>query len=199
MASVSTMRLVLASGSPRRRSLLESLGLRFDVRSSGVDEARLPDEAPSVYAERMARDKALAVAQPNTVVIAADTIVVHRGAVLGKPVHPSEARSMLERLSGERHTVVTGVAVALFDDETRFWTDSDRTVVEFVELTDTEIAAYVATGEPMDKAGAYAMQGAAGAFISRVEGSPSNVIGLPLALATRLLRSAGVKVFGQAS
>jgi septum formation protein len=193
------MRLVLASGSPRRRELLSALGLEFEVVSPDVDESRHPDEAPSVYAERLARAKASVVAQPGVVVIAADTIVVHRGIVMGKPAHPAEATSMLERLSGERHTVISGVAVARWDDGPVLVSDTDRTVVSFLDLTVEEIVSYVGTGEPMDKAGAYGLQGAGGAFVDRVEGSPSNVVGLPLVLATRLLRLAGVAVLGQAS
>lgn len=194
-----SMRLLLASGSPRRRDILTGLGLEFEVCPSGVSEARHPDEAPSVFAERVARDKALEVAEPGAVVIGADTIVVHRGVILGKPAHPSEARSMLERLSGDRHTVVTGVAVVRVDDLTSVWSDSERTAVTFLELTDTEIGGYIATGEPMDKAGAYGMQGAGGAFVASIEGSPSNVVGLPMSLTVRLLRAAGIAVFGQGS
>jgi septum formation protein len=193
------MELVLASGSPRRRELLSSLGLEFRVVPSDVDETRHPDEAPSAYVERVARAKASAVAAPGRVVLAADTIVVHRGVVMGKPGHPAEARAMLERLSGERHTAISGVAVARWEQDLIVVSETERTAVSFVELTAEEIAAYVETGEPMDKAGAYGLQGAAGAFVSSVEGSPSNVVGLPLALATRLLRSAGVGVLGQTS
>jgi septum formation protein len=179
--------------------MLTALGLDFEVVAPDVDEWRHPDEAPSAYAERLARAKAMAVAAPGAVVVAADTIVVHRGVVMGKPVHPSEARSMLERLSGERHTVISGVAVAHWDGGPVIASDTERTAVSFVELTGEEIAAYVDTGEPMDKAGAYGLQGAAGAFVDRVEGSPSNVVGLPLSLTTRLLRAAGVQVLGQST
>jgi septum formation protein len=169
------------------------------VVSPGIDEIRHPEESPSAYAERLAREKASAVAQPGTVVLAADTIVVHRGTVLGKPGHPAEARAMLHRLSGERHTVVSGVAVVRSDESQRIWADSERTAVSFLELTDVEISAYVESGEPMDKAGAYGLQGAAGAFVDRIAGSPSNVVGLPLALAVRLMRAAGVTILGQTS
>lgn len=193
------MELVLASGSPRRRELLSSLGLEFTVVPSDVDETRHPDEAPTAYAERLARAKAAAVAVPGRVVLAADTIVVHRGVVMGKPGHPAEARAMLERLSGERHTVISGIAVARWEEDLVVVSETERTAVSFLELTGDEIAAYVDTGEPMDKAGAYGLQGAAGAFVASVEGSPSNVVGLPLALATRLLRSVGVRVLGQTS
>ena len=192
-------RLRLASASPRRKQLLESLGLEFEVAGSGLDETRLQGEAPTAYAERVAREKAIALAEPGWVVVAADTIVVHRGVVMGKPAHPTEARGMLERLSGERHTVISGVAVATWDAGPVVRAETARTVVEFADLTSEEIAAYVATGEPMDKAGAYGLQGAAGAFVVSVEGSPSNVVGFPLPLVVRLLRASGILVLGQTS
>ena len=149
--------------------MLETLGLDFEVRPSGVSEARHPDESPSSFAERVARDKALAVVEAGCVVLAADTVVVHRGVMLGKPGHPHEARSMLERLSGDRHTVVTGVAVARCESDTEVWSDTERTAVRFVELTDTEIGAYVDSGEPMDKAGAYGDAGSCGC-LRRIRG-----------------------------
>jgi septum formation protein len=191
------MRLLLASGSPRRRQILHDMGLDFEARPSGVDEARHPDESPSVFAERVARDKALAVVEPGAVSLAADTIVVHRGVILGKPRHPTEARSMLQRLSGDRHTVITGVAVVRMDESVEAWSGSERTAVTFLDLTDAEIGGYIATGEPMDKAGAYGMQGGGGALVASIDGNPSNVVGLPMPLTVRLLRAAGVPVFGQ--
>jgi septum formation protein len=190
------VRLVLASDSPRRRQLLESLLLEFDVVPSEVDETRLPGEAPGAYVLRLARAKAEAVAGPGTVALGADTVVVHRGRLLGKPGHPAEARSMLERLSGEAHTVFTGVAVASWDDGLAVRSEVERAVVYFHELTEGEITAYVASGEPMDKAGAYALQGLGGVFVRRIEGTPTTVVGLPIDLAARLLRSAGVTVLG---
>lgn len=185
------MRIVLASGSPRRRDLLESIGLGFEVRVPEVEEIQLPDEPPPRFVERMAREKAMSVDAPGSVIVAADTVVVFRGRVLGKPSHPSEARSMLESMSGEAHTVLTGVAVR---------TGSDcRTVVEsssvrFASLTSDEIARYVDTGEPMDKAGAYALQGLGAVFVESITGSPSNVVGLPLAPLAQLLRAVGVEL-----
>lgn len=182
--------IVLASSSPRRKELLDSLGLNFEVLSPDVDETRHPDEAPTTYVERIARAKVRAVARPSDVVIAADTAVFHDGAVLGKPAHPNEARSMLHRLIGEEHHVITGVAVGR-DDE--IVSDVETTLVHMLPLTDEEITRYIATGEPMDKAGAYGLQGRAGAFIDRIEGSPSNVIGLPVHTLRRLLQGMGVE------
>ena len=189
------MELVLASGSPRRRDLLAGLGLEFTVEPPDVDEARYPDEAPDDYVVRVARSKAEAVARPEAVVIAADTTVVHDGHVMGKPSHPAEARGMLRRLAGDAHTVYTGVAVARAENGTiTIETAVAQSVVRFTDLTEAEIAAYVETGEPMDKAGAYALQGIGATFVESVEGSPSNVIGLPMHLAARLLRSAGIAI-----
>ena len=185
------MRIVLASGSPRRRDLLESIGLGFEVRPPDIQEIRHPDESPSDFVERMAREKAESVDAPGSLVIAADTVVVFRGRILGKPGHPSEARAMLESLSGESHTVLTGVAVRT-GDECRVHVESSS--VRFSELTSDEIARYVDTGEPMDKAGAYALQGVGALFVESVSGSPSNVIGLPLAPLAQLLRSVGVEL-----
>ena len=185
------MELVLASSSPRRRELLRSLGLSFVVESPDVDESRHPDEEPAPYVERVARMKAAESAGPGRVVIAADTTVVFDGHVLGKPAHPAEARAMLGRISGETHAVFTGVAVAA-DGQVN--SQVDRSLVTLLPLTELEIAGYVATGEPMDKAGAYALQGLGGVFVESVEGSPSNVIGLPLHVAAQLLRLHGIDV-----
>ncbi len=162
-----------------------------------MDETRYPGEDPDHYVERLARAKALALAAPGRLVIGADTTVVVHGTVLGKPAHPSEARSMLRTLAGEAHTVHTGVAVAGFDstsDQAVVHAAVEHTVVRMVDMTDMEIADYVLTGEPLDKAGAYALQGIGGIYVERVEGSPSNVIGLPLHVVARLLRSFGVDV-----
>lgn len=188
------MRLVLASGSPRRRDLLSSLGLDFDVEPPDVDESRHQDEPPGVYVERIAAEKARAVAAADRVVLAADTAVVHEGKVLGKPGHPEEARSMLRRLQGDRHEVFTGVAVASWEGGPVIHSAVDVTEVAFLSMTDDEIADYVSTGEPMDKAGAYALQGAGGRFIEAVKGSPFTVIGLPIHLVSRLLSHAGVDI-----
>ena len=192
------MSLVLASGSPRRRDLLTSLGLDFEISVPGVDESPLEDEAPEAYVRRLACEKALAVAAPGLVVLAADTTVVHRGSVIGKPADPTDARRMLALLEGETHTVFTGVAVA-WEDETghRLQLEAEGSHVKLVPMTDEEIGAYVDTGEPMDKAGAYALQGIGGMFVAEVRGSPTNVIGLPLHVTVRLLRTAGVRVLGE--
>ncbi len=185
------MKLVLASSSPRRRELLESLNLEFEVRSPDVDETRFPDEAPSVYVERIARSKAIAVAGSDEVIVAADTTVVVDGRVMGKPGHPEEARSMLRRLQGGRHEVLTGLAVSGLGETHSL---VDATEVEMMAMTDDEIAAYVAGGEPMDKAGAYALQGEGGVFVTSIHGSPSTVVGLPIHQLPRLLGRVGVEL-----
>lgn len=182
------MRLVLASGSPRRAELLERLNLDFEVVPANVDETRRPDEAAGDYVDRLAREKALRVGGPETIVIAGDTAVVHGGHVLGKPAHPEEARAMLRRLQGDTHEVFTGMAVALGD---RVASVVDVTEVRFMEMTDVEIADYVDTGEPMGKAGAYALQGRGGVYVESVVGSPFTVIGLPIHLLPRLVRRVG--------
>lgn len=178
------MRLLLASGSPRRAEVLSRLGLVFDVEEPDVDETRRPGEAPGVYVERVARDKALAVASPDSVVVAADTAVVHEGHVMGKPAHPQEARSMLSRLQGDSHEVFTGLAVAR-GQEVR--TLVDVTEVRMLPMTAEEISAYVDSGEPMDKAGGYALQGRGGIWVESITGSPFTVIGLPVHLLPRLV------------
>ena len=193
------MLLVLASGSPRRSELLTGLGLEFEIHVPDVDERTLEDEAPRSYVRRLAREKALEVAGPGRVVLAADTTVVHGGSIIGKPANRADARRMLARLEGETHTVFTGVAV-VWEDESgaQVEVELDRSDVRLVPMTDVEIASYVDTGEPLDKAGAYALQGIGGMFVAEVRGSPSNVIGLPLHLAVHLLRGAGIEVLGEA-
>lgn len=183
------MELILASTSPRRVALLESLGLSFRVVAPEVDESRYPHEEPEVYVERIARAKAAVVAAPDAVVIAADTTVVHGGRVLGKPAHPAEARAMLSLLQGDVHAVFTGVAVA---SDGTISSIVDRALVRMTEMTDVEIDRYVAGGEPTDKAGSYALQGRGAMFVESVEGSPSTVIGLPLHVSARLLRAHGI-------
>ena len=185
--------LVLASGSPRRRQFLTDLGFEFRVQPSNADETQQPGEAPAAYARRLARTKAAAVAAqaPGTVVLAADTIVVSGGDVLGKPESESEFRRMMQRLSGRTHEVITAVAVHQpggDHEET-----SVSTQVSFRALTDEEIGWYWSTGEPHDKAGGYAIQGKGGAFITSISGSHSNVIGLPLVETLALLQRAGVQ------
>ncbi len=154
-----------------------------------MDERRFPDEEPAVFVERVARAKAGVVDDPDAVVIAADTIVVFEGHVLGKPAHPNEAISMLSALEGERHTVMTGLAVRSGE---RIESVVEISEVTFTSLTQEEIAGYVASGEPLDKAGSYGLGGLGAVFVESVHGSPSNVIGLPLAPLARLLRAFGV-------
>jgi nucleoside triphosphate pyrophosphatase len=186
------MRLLLASGSPRRRQILETLGLAFEVTTTDLDESRRPDEPPAAYVERLARAKAESQAGQGLIVIGADTTVVHDGRVLGKPSHPEEARSMLRRLQGAEHEVFTGMAVASWDNGVQVRSLVDVTTVRMVTMTDDEIADYVDTGEPMDKAGSYALQGVGGVFVESVSGSPFTVIGLPVHLLPRLMSSMGV-------
>ena len=168
--------ILLASASPRRRELLALLGVRFDVVVPDVDETPLPDEPPRAFAERMARDKAAAVASSG-VVVAADTVVVLGGRILGKPADAADARAMLAALSGRTHRVLTGVCVRRNERAHVF---SVATEVEFRPLCEEEISAYVDSGEPMDKAGAYAVQGGASSMVRALRGSYSNVVGLPL-------------------
>jgi septum formation protein len=188
------MKLVLASGSPRRKELLERLGLQFDATAPDIDETRLPQEEPATYVERIARAKAETVAGDGLLVVAADTTVVHEGRVMGKPGHPEEARSMLRRLEGDTHEVFTGVAVGWLDGGLRLESLVDQCQVSMLPMTDDEIAWYVGTGEPLDKAGGYALQGLGGMFVSQVVGNPSTVVGLPVHLLGRLIAKAGAEV-----
>lgn len=164
------------------------LHLDFDISPPDIDETRKPGEPPGVYVERIAREKAIAVATPDAVVVAADTAVVHEGHVLGKPAHPEEARGILRRLQDDRHQVFTGVAVAANGGVE---TLVDVTKVKMLPMTDGEIADYVDTGEPMDKAGSYALQERGSVFVESIEGSPYTVIGLPVHLLPRLLGRVG--------
>jgi septum formation protein len=185
------VRLVLASASPRRRELLAAAGFEFDVAIADVSEARIAGEAAEVYVERIARAKAEGVASnyPARPVLGADTAVVVEGDVLGKPIDAADASQMLRRLSGRAHDVLTGLALVW---NGRVHAAVERTSVQMSVLSDADIAAYVASGEPADKAGAYAIQGLASRFIPRIEGSYSNVVGLPVATVLRLLKEAGV-------
>jgi septum formation protein len=172
------MRILLASSSPRRLSLLKAAGLEVEVRPAAVDELRAPGELPGEMAFRLARDKAWAIAEDERLpIIAADTVVALQGKVLGKPLHERDAAGILRRLSGEEHEVITGFCVRYFGEERR---GTVRTQVWFRSLSDAEIERYVRTGEPMDKAGAYGIQGEGGALVDRVSGSYTNVVGLPL-------------------
>ena len=180
--------LILASASPRRRELLTRAGYTFDIETSGVDEQRLHGESPDDYVVRIAVAKADAVSggsEDNRLVLGADTIVVVDGEVLGKPRDTDDAVSMLQRLSGRTHEVLTGVAIVRSVDRR---TAVSRTRVTLVDLDDGAIGAYVATGEPMDKAGAYGVQGIASRFVDRIEGSYTNVVGLPISVVERLVR-----------
>jgi septum formation protein len=178
--------LILASASPRRREILTAAGFSFEVDPADVDESLAGEEAPEHYVDRVARLKAAAGARrhPGAIVLAADTIVVLDRAVLGKPRDRADATRMLRQLSGRSHLVMTGIAIAA-DGVVR--THVERTTVWFRRLTDEDIAWYVDSGEPMDKAGAYAIQGRAARFIPRIEGSYSNVVGLPVAPLAELL------------
>jgi septum formation protein len=179
--------LVLASASPRRQELLRNAGIAFEVQPANIAEDPLPREAAKDCAERLARDKALAIARqrPNDCVLGADTVVVVDGQILGKPADPADAARMLRLLSGREHQVITGVCLVI-DGES--CVNSETTLVTVKEITDQEIADYIATGEPMDKAGAYAIQGIASRWIPRIEGDYSNVVGLPVALVFRMLQ-----------
>jgi septum formation protein len=185
------MRLVLASASPRRRGLLESAGFAFDVDAADVDEARHDDEPPTRYVVRLARSKAERVAarHHDRPVLGADTVVVIADRVLGKPKDVDEARQMLERLSGQVHQVVTGVALVAHGQT---FAELDQTSVWMTDLRPEDIDWYLRSGEPMDKAGAYAIQGLASRFIPRILGSYTNVVGLPMAAVQQLLRRAGL-------
>lgn len=181
--------LVLASASPRRRELLSGLGLRFTVRSSEIDETPRAGEAPGAYVLRLAREKAQATGRPGELVLAADTSVILAGEILGKPRDDEDAERMLRLLSGREHEVLTGVAV--LDASGRLAAEVDRTVVRMAPLSAEEIAWYVATGEPRDKAGAYAIQGLGALFVEAITGSYSNVVGLPVPTVYRLFRELG--------
>jgi septum formation protein len=185
---VAAHRLVLASQSPRRRELLEGLGIALDVRPAHTDERVLPGEAPREYVLRVAREKARAVA--GEFVLAADTTVVLGGEILGKPCDAADAGRMLRALSGSRHEVLTAVSVRRAAVRVEL-SAVVATEVRFATIPEHAIAWYVSTGEPLDKAGAYAIQGAAGVFVEGVTGSVSNVVGLPLAETADLLRRAG--------
>ncbi len=193
--------LVLASASPRRQELLRNAGIPFSVFPANISEAPLPGENPRHCAERLAREKAHATLRehPEKLVLGADTIVVVDGEILGKPRNQADASRMLRLLSGRTHQVITGVCLVGslrtgnqkletgFED-----TRSETTKVTMTGLTDEEIQSYIATGEPMDKAGAYAIQGMASRWIPRIEGDYFNVVGLPMALVQTMLKEHGV-------
>jgi nucleoside triphosphate pyrophosphatase len=183
--------LILASASPRRRELLTQAGFTFDVIPTDIPELRKPGEDPIRFVTRLAREKAEAVAAthavtPDTLVLGADTIVLVDEEVLGKPEDAADAARMLRLLSGQTHQVITGLCVARGRERQRA---AEVTFVRFVTLSGQEIHDYVATGEPLDKAGAYAIQGRAGRWVPRIHGCYFNVVGLPLALVTSMIEA----------
>jgi len=182
--------LVLASASPRRQELLRNAAIRFEVQPAHIAEDPLPGEGAKDCAERLAREKALAIAQvrPQAAVLGADTVVVVDGQILGKPANAADATRMLRLLSGRTHQVITGVCLVIGG---QCAVASETTSVTMCEISEKEISAYVAAGEPMDKAGAYAIQGMASRWIPRIEGDYSNVVGLPMALVWRMLSERG--------
>ena len=188
------MNLILASQSPRRRELLGLTGLDFTVRVADIDESMSPGKAPFDEVARVSRLKALAVERtPEDVVIAADTIVVCEGKVLGKPKDAQDAFRMLSLLSGRNHEVMTGMTVLRGDE---IVTHTEVTKLRFRNLLPEEIRAYIASGEPMDKAGAYGIQGGAALFCTRMEGDYYNVMGLPVCALSVILRTFGLPIWG---
>lgn len=183
--------LVLASASPRRQELLRKAGIAFEVHPAHIAEDPLPGEDAKDCAERLAREKALAVAaqRPHDMVLGADTVVVIDGQILGKPLDAADAARMLRLLSGRTHQVITGVCVVASG---RWSVASETTSVTVSQISQEEIASYVASGEPMDKAGAYAIQGLASRWIPCIAGDYSNVVGLPVELVRRMLRKTGM-------
>lgn len=183
--------IILASASPRRHELLRNAGIEFEVRAAAIPELPHAGEAPVQFAERMAREKAHAMHQlvPARVILAADTVVAAGSEILGKPADAEDAARMLRLLSGRTHEVTTGVCVIAdsFED-----VRSETTLVEFSAIPENEILEYIATGQPMDKAGAYAIQGGAAKWVIRVEGDYNNVVGLPVELGLGMLRKGGV-------
>ena len=189
--AMSVCHVVLASSSPRRRQLLNLIGIAHDVRPANIDESPRPREAPRRHAERLAREKASAVAtrDPDLITIGADTVVVINRTVLGKPADGDEAARMLGLLSGREHLVITAVAVSRGK---KLRSAIEEVRVRFRRLRDDEIQAYIATGEPMDKAGAYGIQGFGATIVERIEGDYFAVMGLPLVRLVGLLRDVGV-------
>jgi septum formation protein len=177
--------LILASGSPRRAELLRAAGIEFTIRIADVDEAILPGESPRDYVLRLSRAKAVAVAGEDEIVLGADTTVVIEDEIAGKPVDAEDARRMLRALSGKWHEVLTGITLLRGH---KILSDVAVTRVKFCEMSESEIDWYVSTGEPMDKAGAYGIQGYASRFVECIEGSYSNVVGLPVQMVYKTLR-----------
>ena len=194
------MRFILASQSPRRRELLASIGLKFDVMPSEIPEVHQPGESPEEYVARLSRDKAAAIAAryEDAWIIAADTTVLLGEELLEKPADADDAKRMLSTISGKTHIVYTGVTL---QNAATGWHDTRvaETEVRMLPLDAIDIAWYVSTGEPLDKAGAYAAQGIGGIFIDSIHGSYTNVVGLPLALLFQMFRRAGVDVLKRGS
>ncbi len=190
MSGQALPKLILASGSPRRRLLLEELGLTFETRAVDVDESRLPDEPVEEMVVRLALAKANADARPGELVLAADTVVALGREVLGKPADRAQAATMLASLGGRQHEVLTGVALVDAGLDRRS-SGLERTRVRLGSLDEATIGWYVETGEPLDKAGAYAIQGLGALFVEAVEGNYTNVVGLPLPLLRRLFAELG--------
>lgn len=184
------MKLILASTSPRRAEILRRAGFSFEVFAAGVDESHRPEESPDAFVARLAQDKAEAVAakvQGAALILGCDTVVLVDGLVLGKPKNAEDPTAMLRRLSGRAHDVLTGLALLRLPDRT-VRAAVERTRVTFAPLSEKEIAEYVDTGEPFDKAGAYAIQERGGRFVERIEGDYFNVMGLPVARFYRMFR-----------
>ena len=184
------MRVILASASPRRRELLSLLLEEFDCCSADIDETPISDELPEDYVLRMAVEKASAVKNEKGIIIGSDTVVVLSGNILQKPVSVEDARGMLSALSGQTHQVMTAVAIMI---DAELMTIISTTEVTFSTLEMPLIEAYLATDEPWDKAGAYGIQGIAGSFVRRIDGSYSSVVGLPLCETRELLEGAGIR------
>jgi septum formation protein len=187
--------LILASASPRRQELLRNAGIAFEVQPANICEDPGPGESAKECAERLAREKALAITRqrPHDCVLGADTVVVVDGQLLGKPSDPQDAIRMLRLLSGREHQVITGVCL-MFAGKSAVASETTRVFAG--QIDDQEIADYVASGEPMDKAGAYAIQGIASRWIPRIEGDYGNVVGLPVALVFRMMREIGFQFPG---
>jgi septum formation protein len=195
------MRLILASSSPRRAEVLRNAGFVFEIRPADVDETRQPHEAAEDYVRRVAQAKARAIAEParadreRAIVIAADTIVLAEGQILGKPSDAEDARRMLRLFGGKTHEVLTALSV-INVPAAKEALHVEKTRVEFLKMSEEEIETYIQTGEPLDKAGAYGIQGIAGRFATRIEGCYFNVLGLPLSRLWTTLQALGWKEDG---
>lgn len=191
------MELILASASPRRRELLTQIGVKFVIECSDVEEITDASQPPELQVQSLALQKAQAVANRFTegFVLGADTVVVDNGSLLGKPRNEEEAKQMLRNLSGKWHQVMTAVALVDASKSKEYWTSVEITNVKFRDLTEDDIAAYIATGESMDKAGAYGIQGYGALLVERIEGCYNNVVGLPLQQVATGLRNWGINLY----